>query len=102
MNAVGTCKLAHVHRVWGAAAPETPRVGLGGSRPPGRPRLVGCRPPDPEHTLISRLELQASNLVIWEINYPPGPGNRRFWVSKRSLSARSPPEKVGGEAPHLF
>ncbi len=40
---------------------------------------------------------------VWEIrikHFPPGPEQRRFWVSKRPL--QSPPEKLGGFAPHLF
>ena len=37
---LGTWNFAHVHKVRGAAAPQAPRLTLGGSRPPD-PRALG-------------------------------------------------------------
>ncbi len=66
----------------------------------GGERLDGREAEGIEH-LQREAEVGAPSLILIPVFWHAA-GNRRFWGLNGPLLPQDPPEKVGGEAPHLF
>ncbi len=72
-----TKNLAHVHALWGAAAPEIPGLILRVSHPPDPRWGWGCRPPKPSFL---------TNKILGPYSWSQGRGEKPEIVDVRPLS----------------